>query len=157
MTLRGWIVGLAFACASIPLALAQSGLERPSGDQQYVPQLSDIMTSAQTRHIKLWLSGKAQNWDLARFELSRLRASLAEAALLYSGIPVSNVTTLGTSLQSIGEAIDTKDGKRFAASFGGLTDGCNACHSTMSRGFIVIRKPTEQPFGNQVFAPQGKP
>jgi hypothetical protein len=45
MTLRGWIVGLSFACASIPPALAQSGLERPSGDQQYVPQLSDVMNS----------------------------------------------------------------------------------------------------------------
>jgi 3-oxoacyl-(acyl-carrier-protein) synthase len=156
MTLRGWIVGLAFACASISLALAQSGLEKPSGDQQYVPQLSDLMNSVQTRHIKLWLSARAQNWDLARFELSRLRASLTEAALLYSGIPVSNVTTLGTSLQSIEEATDAKDSKRFAASFAGLTDGCNACHSGMSRGFIVIRTPTEQPFGNQLFAPQGK-
>ena len=156
MTLRGCIVGLSLACASIPLALAQSGLERPSGDQRYVPQLSDIMNSAQTSHIKLWLSGKAQNWDLARFELSRLRTSLADAALLYSGIPVSNVTTLGTSLQSIGEAIDTKEGKRFAAAFDGLTDGCNTCHSTMSRGFIVILKPTDQPFGNQLFTPQGK-
>ena len=156
MTLRGWIVGLSLAWVSAPLALAQSSLERPSGDQRYVPQLSDIMNSAQTSHIKLWLSGKAQNWDLARFELSRLRTSLADAALLYSGIPVSNVTTLGTSLQSIGEAIDTKDGKRFAASFDGLTDGCNACHGSMSRGFIVIRRPTEQPFGNQLFAPQGK-
>ena len=156
MTLRGWIVALAFACASIPLALAQSGLERPSGDHQYVPQLSDIMNAAQTRHMKLWFAGRAQNWDLARFELGRLRAGLADAALLYSGIPVSNITTLGTSLQSLAEAIDTKDGKRFAASFGGLTDGCNACHGTMSRGFIVIRSPTEQPFGNQLFAPQGK-
>lgn len=156
MKLGGWVVGLSFACASISLALAQSGLERPSGDQPYVPPLSDIMNSAQTRHIKLWLSGKAQNWDLARFELSRLRASLAEAAVLYSGIPVSNITTLGTLLQSVGDAIDAKDGKRFTASFGDLTTGCNACHSSLDRSFIVIRAPTEQPFGNQVFAPPGK-
>jgi len=156
MKLRGWIAALVFAGTSIPLAIAQSGPERSSSDQPYVPQLSDIMNSAQTRHMKLWFAGKVENWDLARFELSRLKASLAEAALLYSGIPVSNITTLGAPLQSTADAIDAKDGKRFAASFGELTAGCNACHGSMARSFIVIRTPTEQPFGNQVFAPQGK-
>jgi len=155
MKLAGWIAGLIAVCASIPLALAQSGLEPPVGDQ-YVPRLGDIMNAVQTRHNKLWLAGKAQNWDLARFELRQLRANLAEAAVLYSGIPVSNITTLGTSLQSLGEAIDAKDSKRLASSYGELTNGCNACHGSMSRGFIMIRTPTEQPFGNQVFAPQGK-
>ncbi len=155
MKLRGWAAVLVFVCASIPLAIAQSDLRTTSGDQ-YVPQLGDIMNSAQTRHIKLWFAGKAQNWDLARFELSQLRANLTEAALLYSGIPVSNVTTLGAPLQSLSDAIDTKDGKRFATSFGDLTGGCNVCHGTMARGFIVIKTPTEQPFGDQVFAPQGK-
>jgi hypothetical protein len=139
----------------MPLAMAQSGPDTPSGDQ-YLPRLGDIMNAAQTRHITLWLAAKAQNWDLARFELRQLKASLTEAAVLYSGIPVSNVTTLGTSLQSIGGAIDAKDGKRFTASFGDLTNGGNACHSSLDRSFIVIRTPTEQPFGNQVFAPPGK-
>ena len=155
MKLAGWIAGLAMVCISIPLALAQSGLEPPAGDQ-YVPRLGDIMNAAQTRHAKLWLAGKAQNWDLAAFELRQLRANLAEAAVLYSAIPVSNITTLGPALQSIGETIDAKDGKRFASAFGELTSGCNGCHGAMGRGFIVIRTPTEQPFGNQVFAPQGK-
>ncbi len=114
------------------------------------------MNPVQTRHMKLWFAAKAQNWDLARYELRQLKASLSEAAVHYSGIPISNITTLGTSLQSVGDAIDAKDGKRFVASFGDLTTGCNACHNTLARSFIVIRTPTEQPFGNQVFAPPGK-
>lgn len=155
MKLCGWVAVLVFVGASMPLATAQSGVDTPSGDQ-YVARLGDIMNAAQTRHIKLWLAAKAQNWDLARFEMRQLKAGLSEAAVHYPGIPVSNITTLGTALQSVSDAIEAKDGKRFVASFADLTSGCNACHGALARGFIVIRTPTEQPFGNQVFAPQGK-
>jgi hypothetical protein len=155
MKLRGWVTALAFVCVSFPGAVAETGLNAPSSDQ-YVPRLADIMNLVQTRHMKLGFAGRAQNWDLARFELHQLKGNLGEAAALYTGIPVSNVTTLGTPLQALSDAIDAKDGKRFAASFGDLTGGCNTCHGAMSRGFVVIRSPSEQPFGNQVFAPRAK-
>ncbi len=156
MRLRGWIVALGFLGASISLAVAQ-GIDQPSTEQQYVPRLGDIMNAAQVRHSKLWFAGKAGNWDLAAYELRQLKASLVEAAMLYSGIPVSNVTTLAAPLKSVSDAIDAKDNRRFAKSFGELTDGCNSCHRSMERAFIAIRQPTEGPFGNQVFQPQGKP
>ena len=155
MKLYGWVAALVLVGASVPLAIAQSGLDTPSSDQ-YVARLGDIMNAVQTGHIKLWLAAKTQNWDLARFELRQLKAGLSEAAVHYSGIPVSNITTLGTALQSVGDAVDAKDGKRFLASFGELTTGCNACHGALGRSFIVIRTPTDQPFGNQVFAPPSK-
>jgi hypothetical protein len=79
-----------------------------------------------------------------------------EAATLYSGIPVNNVTTMTKPSQSIAEAIEARDSRRFAKAVGELTDGCNACHQSIARGFIVIRVPTEQPFGNQVFPSQAK-
>jgi hypothetical protein len=69
---------------------------------------------------------------------------------------VSNITTLATPLQSAFDAIGAKDGGKFAKSFAEMTDGCNACHLSMGRGFGVMRTPTEQPFGNQVFVPQKK-
>ena len=35
--------------------------------------------------------------------------------------------------------------------------GCNACHSSMQRGFVVMGLPTDQFLpANQLFAPQGK-
>lgn len=156
MKLRGWIVALGLLGSTIGLSVAQ-GIDQPSTEQQYVPRLGDIMDAAQTRHSKLWFAAKAGNWELAAYELRQLKASLVEAAMLYSGIPVSNVTTLAQPLQSVSDAIDAKDGRRFAKSFGELTDGCNSCHGSMERAFIVIRRPTEGPFGNQVFPPQGKP
>ncbi|QOZ53548.1 hypothetical protein XH90_20890 [Bradyrhizobium sp. CCBAU 53338] len=155
MKLRMWMLALAGLGAAT--AVAAQDLKSPSTDL-YVPRLGDIMSAAQTRHQKLWLAGRAQNWELAAFELRQLTASLVEAAVLYSGIPVSNVTTLEPSLQSVTGAIAAKDGRKFAKALGDLTEGCNACHRSMGRSFVVIKVPTDpQPFANQQFAPQAKP
>lgn len=159
MKLRGYIVALLIVCSLSPLAIAQPGqsnLNASPANEQYVPRLGDIMDGVQTRHIKLWLAGKARNWDLATYELRQLKAGLLEAALLYEGIPVSNVTTMTNPVQSISDAIDARDIKRFTKAVGELTDGCNSCHQTMRRGFIVIQTPTAAPFGDQSFAPQKK-
>lgn len=155
MKLRDWMIGVLMLGASVPLALAQPDLRVPSSSssEQYVPRLGDIMGGVQTRHVKLWFAGKAQNWALAEFELRQLKAGLSEAALLYSGIPVSNVTTLDGPLTDVSDAISAKDARKFAKAMSGLTDGCNGCHQSMERAFIAIRIPAEpQPFGNQQFA-----
>jgi hypothetical protein len=155
MKLRSLILTALALFSAASLALAQSGIEKSSGEQ-YVPRLGDIMNLIQVRHAKLWFAGQAQNWELAAFEIGQLRSSLSDAAVFYSGLPVGNVTTLGASIEQISGAIAAKDGKRFAAGFGELSAGCNACHSSMDRAFIVIRPPTDKMFGNQVFQPQGR-
>ena len=142
-------------CAWPLLAIAQTG--KVGSVEQYALRLADIMTAIQWRHAKLWFAGKMHNWELAAYEAGLIKAGLVDAAMLYSGIPVSNVTTMAGSVQSISDAIEAKDSGKFAKAFGELTDGCNACHQSMGRGFIVMRVPTEQPFGNQRFPPPGKP
>lgn len=155
MKLRCGMVVLACLAASTVAAMAQDLKSPTAGD--YVPKLGDIMSAAQTRHQKLWLAGRAQNWELAAYELRQLKAGLVEAALLYSGIPVSNVTTLETPLQATADAIAAKDGRKLAKAFGELTEGCNGCHRSMGRGFVVMRVPADQqPFGNQAFQPEGR-
>jgi hypothetical protein len=156
MKLRGWIVALLMVCSPAPLAIAESNLDAAT-NEQYVPRLGDIMNALQSRHVKLWFAGKALNWELAAYELRQLRAGLLEAAVIYPGIPVSNVTTMTRPVQAIADAIDARDGKRFAKAVGEITEGCNTCHQSMGRGYIVMRVPTEQPFSNQLFPPQGKP
>ena len=143
------------AAATIPTSWAQSP-PGASNAERYIPQLANIMTAAQLQHLKLWSAGTAHNWPLAAYELRQLRESLVEAALLYRGIPVSNVTTLASSISVMTEAIDRKDPERFAKEFGVLTKGCNTCHQSMDRAFIVLRTPAEQPFSNQAFQPKGK-
>lgn len=154
MMYRGWILAAVLACGSVPLAIAQFG--SAAAGEHYVPQLGDIMNAAQTRHMKLYFAGKAQNWDLADYELQQLRTNLAEAAVLYEGLPVNNVTMMIEPLKAMEDAIQAKDARRFATTVAGLTEGCNTCHRSMNRNFIVIRLPTEQPFGDQIFAPPGK-
>ena len=156
MKWRGWIVALLMVCASVPLAMAQSNLDAATTNEQYVPRLGDIMDAVQIRHMKLWFAGNALNWELAAYELRQLKAGLLEAAVLYEGIPVTNVTTMTAPVQSIADAIEAKDIRRFAKATGELTAGCNACHQSIGRGFIVIQTPTVSPFGDQLFAPQRK-
>ena len=146
MKLHGWIAAVADAGIG---AAGAGAIKDPA-----IPKLGDIMNAAQTRHIKLWYAGKAANWELAAFELHRLKAGLVEAAMLYSGIPVTNVTTLQAPLQSVADAIAAKDRQRFVKAYGELTGGCNACHQSMERSFIAIRTPTDQPFGDQIFPSQ---
>jgi hypothetical protein len=151
-------------CFSLPPgALAQTGQSNTQSDvhpapsaEQYVPLLGDIMNAVQTRHMKLWFAGKALNWELATYELRQLKAGLLEAAVMYDGIPVTNATIMTSPVQSVVEAIAAKDSKQFAKAVGELTDGCNGCHKSMARGFIVMKLPKVSPFGNQVFPVQGQ-
>lgn len=156
MKLRGYVIALSMVFALAPPAIAQSNSQGTT-NEQYVPRLGDIMGAVQARHIKLWLAGKTLNWDLAAYELRQLKAGLLESAVLYEGIPVTNVTTMTAPVQSIADAIEARDSRRFAKAVGGLTDGCNACHQSMGRGFIVMQMPTASPFGDQSFAPPKKP
>jgi hypothetical protein len=156
MKLRNWYVVLAISAGAMTSAIAQDFQPSPSA-RQYAPRLVEIMNAAQLQHLKLWFAGKSKNWDLAAFELRQLTDSLAQAAIFYPGIPVSNVTTMKEPLLSIADAISAGDGRKFAVSMRALTDGCNACHTSMERGFIAIGVPTDQqPPANQIFAPMGK-
>jgi hypothetical protein len=142
-------------CASPLTAAAQTGVNLPP-TEPYVPRLGDIMNMAQTRHMKLWFAGKSANWELAAYEARQLKASLAEAASLYQGIPVTNITTMAEPVQAVADAIEAKDAKRFLKAYGDLTMGCNGCHQSIGRGFITMRVPDVSPFGDQQFMPQGK-
>ena len=155
MRLRGYLMVLLTICASAPLAIAQSAMNAATEDQ-YVPRLADIMSIVQLRHMKLWFAGSSPNWELAAFEFHRLKASLVDAASLYPSIPATSVMTMAKPIQSIGEAIEAKDSRKFATAFNDLTGACNACHQSIGRGFIVMRVPTASPFSDQVFPPQAK-
>lgn len=135
----------------IAIALAPFTVAR---GEAYVPNLGDIMGATQLRHMKLWFAGKLRNWDLAAYELGQIKASLQDAAQLYQGIPVTDVTLVAEPIQLIGDAIEAKDSTRFAKGVNDLTAACNACHQAIGRGFIVIQVPTASPFSNQSFSPR---
>ncbi len=140
----GLVVAILVGLVGAPLALAEEG---------YVPGLGDIMTTIQMRHIKLWFAGKSKNWELASYELERIRQSLEDAATLYSGIPAEYVGATVGPIQDIDAAVKDKNGTEFVKAYGALTGACNACHQAIGRGFIAIQTPSASPFTDQSFTP----
>lgn len=157
-----WTVRSLFAAAAVgglicmPFA-AFTQVNVPSQKPEaYIPHLGDIMETMQLRHFKLWFSGRLGNWELADYELGQMRASFQDALTLYPGIPVADMSSMTEPARLIGEAIQEKNGPKFATAFKDMTDACNACHHSIGRGFIVVQVPTSSPFSNQSFAPPAK-
>lgn len=155
MKTRVFLAGSLAIVASLSVAVAQQPSRGPAASDNG-PRLADIMEAAQARHLKLWFAGKNQNWGLADYELAQIKARLEDAAMLYPGLPVTDVTTMAKPLKAISDAITAKDAAKFAKGFNELTAGCNSCHQGIGREFIVIQVPTTSPYSNQVFVPAKK-
>jgi hypothetical protein len=52
----------------------------------------------------------------------------------------------------VDDAIKAQDAKKFAAAYGELTQGCNACHASLDHPFVVIKVPDASVFPNQDFS-----
>ena len=150
------IIVLLSGLALTATLLQSDGAQAQSSANVYKPSLGDIMGATQLRHFKLWFAGKLQNWDLARYELEQIKASFSDAATLYPGIPIADMSIMSDPGRRLDQAIEAKDSAKFAKAFEDMTAGCNACHQAIGRGFIAIRLPTSSPFSNQDFAPEKK-
>ena len=147
------------ALAAIALAVVTPFMVAAQTAQKSPTQLADIMSAVQFRHSKLWAAGQQKNWELAGYELELVKTNLTDAIAFYTDIPVENIKMIDPPIKSIESAIAARNGAAFGKAFGDLTTGCNSCHQSTGRGFIVMTVPTASPFGNQSFAPrprQGK-
>ena len=142
------------AAAVIAVGLTSPLLVAAQTSQKNTPRLVDIMSAVQLRHSKLWTAGQQKNWELAAYELELVKGSLTEAIALYADIPVENITMVEPPLKSIESAIAARNSAAFGKAFGDLTTGCNTCHQSIGRGFIVMKMPTASPFSNQSFSPR---
>ena len=116
------------------------------------------MSFTQMRHIKLWYAGQAENWPLARYELDELQEGFDEVARLQpndEGVAVAALLRELTAqpVQQLSAAIASQDRVEFDTAFDSLTAACNACHQASGHGFNVVRRPTSNPYSDQVFAP----
>jgi len=121
-------------------------------EEPYQPSLGDIMAHQQERHIKLWFAGHAGNWPLANYEIGELSEGFDDVGRLLGGDIVKQ--HVGGPLDALQKAVNDKNSAAFTAAFDNLSAGCNACHHTLDHAFIVIARPTVQPYSNQVFTPQ---
>jgi len=133
-------------------ATAQQAAASPAAAEPPVPKIGEIMALQQLRHIKLWFAGRGGNWPLADYEIDELKEGFDDLNQVLGGDTVEKA--VGGGIASIEKAVEAKDRAAFAAAFDNLTAGCNSCHHSLDRAFIVIQRPTSLPYSDQLFAPQ---
>ena len=112
----------------------------------------------QPRHAKLGLAGKAENWPLAGYAFRELQQGfgvVSRAVPRYKGLPTGELidAAMKQPFAVLDFAIKAGDTRQFNESYGRVTTGCNACHTTTDNPFIVIKAPQTSNFPNQEFEP----
>jgi len=143
-------LAILFISASSPLPAQE---QKPEGQQEhYVPRLNVLMMVTQLGHFKLWYAGAVQNWQLANYELSQIRANIVDAQRLYPNNSGSNMSMMTPPADDLDQAIKAKDSAKFVKAFSKLTDACNSCHEATGFGFIKIREPRLSPIETSPFS-----
>lgn len=152
-----------FAAAVDVGATAAVAQTAPPSDQPvpapFRPSFGDFMnTLVQPRHAKLGLIGRAQNWTLAAYEIHQLKAALTNIAKWqpkFGAFPVAQMidATVAGPIADLEKAAQARDPQQFNAAYARLTSGCNACHTALHHGDVVIQEPDESTFRNQNFSP----
>jgi hypothetical protein len=145
--------------AAFALCLPLTATAQPK--EPYIPGLGEIMTLQQMRHLKLWFASQAGNWSLADYELDELKEGFEDVIKYFPNkddAPIGPMATavLEKEVADLSKAIEAKDRKTFAAAFDKLTASCNACHQSAKKPFIVVQRPSANPYANQSFAPEKK-
>ena len=125
----------------------------------YEPGLGDLMHALQLRHAKLWFAGTAGNWELAAFELHEIRENLDRIVRWHADnedapMGPSIKAYMQTGRYALDRSITQRNSADFTAAFDRFTQGCNECHTAAKHGFIVIQRPTTEPYSNQRWAPE---
>lgn len=123
------------------------------------PETAVLMAQVQIQHAKLYYAGHAKNWELAAYSLHEINEALQAVQTFNDQFedfptPLSELVPalVGPALGEIHAAIRTSDAARFETAFTALTAACNACHVTLSHGFIRVVTPQGREFTNQSFA-----
>ena len=145
--------------ATLALVLPLAAQAQPK--EPFTPGLGEIMTLQQMRHLKLWFAGQAGNWPLADYELDELKEGYEDIVKYFptkDDVPTGPMASaiIEKEVAELNKAIEAKDRKQFTAAFDKLTASCNACHQSSKKQFIVVQRPTANPYANQSFAPARK-
>ncbi|MEP6746076.1 MAG: hypothetical protein ABJB86_00035 [Bacteroidota bacterium] len=120
--------------------------------QTYKPGLGEFMSSIQVHHAKLWLAGENQNWQLADFEIGEIKEALEGIPVYCADRPeVQKLSMINPAIDSVSNAISTKNMQSFKSGFMLLTNTCNSCHHATNHAFNIIKIPDNPPFTNQDF------
>jgi hypothetical protein len=140
------IAGLQASLKSVQTDLASA--------KELAPGLGEYMTTIQLHAAKLWFAAKANNWELAAYELHELEETMETVKKLNvekNGVKISNVmdAVLKTQIAQLEDTIKTKNQSQFQKSYDETLSACNGCHTESGHRFIQIVRPTAPPVANQ--------
>jgi hypothetical protein len=145
------------------VALLFGACRREPAPEVYAPGLGEMMSLQQMRHVKLWLAGQAQNWELADYELDELGEGFDDIVKFHPThkdspvAPRDAIPRMVTEpLKNLRSAIEKKDAASFVPAYDALTAACNSCHQATNFGFNTVQRPEMNPYPNQAFAPMRK-
>jgi hypothetical protein len=151
---------VALAAAAMLATPVLVAAQAPEGPPPYRPSLADLMnTTVQPRHVKLVFAGREKNWALAAYELKQLSDAFDKLSVQWPQWRQQRIvelveTIIRDPLFYLDVAIKAKDDAGFAASYGQLTEACNACHQAALQTPVVIQDPKEAMFPDQDFRPK---
>lgn len=156
------LAALAFPLAAVAQNPPPSGQEKESNNdagKTYLPGIEQFMNVIQSEHIKLWFAARAGNWPLAAYQLGEIKEIMGDIQDLYpkfKDLPLADIFdgVITGPIADAEKAIDAKDAKKFNAAYDKLVTACNSCHEATGNGFVVIQRPTGNPFANQKFEPR---
>jgi len=127
--------------------------------EEHPVELATFMATYERFAHKLYLAGKAQNWELAGFyheELEETAEHLHKLNLFDDGIPVSAMMepNLIQPLKAVKEAIQIRQSEAFEKSMQNLIQHCNACHQAAGKPYL--RLTLTHTGLNQTFTTQSK-
>jgi hypothetical protein len=113
----------------------------------YLPDLADLMFLTQLRLHNLWYAGRVGHWEVADYQLKKMKHSLKDAARLYptfENVPLANMIN-DEAITALSSIVDSRKSKEFGAAVGKVIDACNKCHQDSHRGFIIVTTPIDMP------------
>lgn len=159
-----FLLGLAGAASLFVSLIAAPGFAQEVKGKGQLPRLANLMNEAmQVHHTKLWFAGHAANWVLADYEVKKIKETIEEiketivdiqtGSAQWQRAPVGEMLrSVDSALDTLSQAIKSKDGARFDAAYRGLTAACNACHVRAEEPQIKIIVPISE--GNGMFPDQ---
>jgi hypothetical protein len=144
------------------VGLASCGQQTQSGSrvlsEPYSPGLGEIMSLQQMRHVKLWFAGRAENWELAAYEIDELGEGFDDVVKFHPTHKDSPVAPkeaiprmITEPLAALRAAVDKKDPAAFVQAYDALTTACNNCHRATNFSFNAVQRPATNPYPSQVF------
>lgn len=118
----------------------------------YTPGLGEFMNTIQLHHAKLWFEGNDQSWPLAQYETDEMKETFDDLQKYVTNRPETKlIPMIRPALDSMDQAIASKDVNRFRSAYLVLTSACNNCHHAANHAFNVITVPTQPPVTDQQF------